>query len=218
VARGRSSTLCPNWRKVTIPIFRVRRQSRARRGVGTTDRARARARRRRSPAGTPHRPSLAAGAYRDGLAIVERGAAADRSNTQWQNDLSLSYGKIGNVLAAQGKLVEALKAYRDSLAIRERLAAADRSNTQWQSDLSLSYDRVSDVLAAQGKLEEALKAYRDSLAIMERLAAADRSNALWQCQLHETSVGPSTAGQCCGSIGRIAQRARDHGCARRHRA
>ena len=64
-------------------------------------------------------------AYRDGLAIAERLAAADRSNTQWQRDLSVSYNKIGDVLVAQGKLDEALKAYRDGLAIRERLAAAD---------------------------------------------------------------------------------------------
>ena len=115
-------------------------------------------------------------AYRDGLAIRERLAAADRSNTEWQRDLSVSYERVGNVLVAQGKLDEALKAYRDGLAIAERLAAADRSNTQWQRDLSVSYDRVGNVLVAQGKLDEALKAYRDSLAIRERLAAADRSN------------------------------------------
>ena len=56
-------------------------------------------------------------AYRDGLAIAERLAAADRSNTQWQRDLSVSYDKVGDVLVAQGKLDEALKAYRDGLAI-----------------------------------------------------------------------------------------------------
>ena len=108
-------------------------------------------------------------AYRDGLAIGERLAAADRSNSGWQRDLSVSYNKVGDVLVAQGKLDEALKAYRDSLAIRERLAAADRGNSGWQRDLSVSYNRVGDVLVAQGKLDEALKAYRDSLAIRERL-------------------------------------------------
>jgi len=81
-------------------------------------------------------------AYRDGLAIFERLAAADRSNTLWQRDLSVPANRVGDVLVAQGKLEEALKAYRDSLAIAERLAAADRSNPQWQRDLSISYDRV----------------------------------------------------------------------------
>jgi tetratricopeptide (TPR) repeat protein len=76
-------------------------------------------------------------AYRNGLAIRERLAAADRTNTLWRRDLSVSYGKIGEVLLAQGKLDEALRAYRDGLAIAERLAAADRSNAAWQRDLSV---------------------------------------------------------------------------------
>jgi tetratricopeptide (TPR) repeat protein len=117
------------------------------------------------------------------VAIRERLAAADRSNTEWQRDLLWSYNKVGEVLAAQGKLEEALKAYRDGLAIRERLAAADRSNTEWQRDLLWSYNKVGDVLEKQGKLEEALTAYRGSLATGERLAAADRSNTEWQRDL-----------------------------------
>ena len=52
------------------------------------------------------------------------------------------------MLAAQGKLEEALKAYRDGLAIVERGAAADRSNTQWQNSLSLSYEKVGTVLSS----------------------------------------------------------------------
>ncbi len=75
--------------------------------------------------------------YRQDLAIVERLAASDRSNTQWQRDLSVSYEKIGDVLVAQGKLDEALGNYRQSLESAERLAASDRSNTQWQRDLSV---------------------------------------------------------------------------------
>jgi tetratricopeptide (TPR) repeat protein len=135
-------------------------------------------------------------AYRDGLAIRERLAATDRSNTQWQSDLAWSYlkvgdalvaqGKVGDALVAQGKLDDALKAYRDSLAIFERLAATDRSNTRWQSALAWSYLKVGDVLVDQGKLDDALKAYRDGLAIFERLAAADRSNSQWQQDLQRS--------------------------------
>jgi tetratricopeptide (TPR) repeat protein len=71
-------------------------------------------------------------AYRDGLAIRERFATADRSNTQWQSDLAVSYVRVGDgdpcprcgvpmeihehtsvdTLMRQGKLDEALKAYR----------------------------------------------------------------------------------------------------------
>jgi tetratricopeptide (TPR) repeat protein len=84
-------------------------------------------------------------AYRDGLAIAERLAAADRSNTEWQRDLSGSYEKVGNVLVAQGKLDEALKAYRDGLAIAERLATADRSNKNWQNDLQALIGKIGGI-------------------------------------------------------------------------
>jgi hypothetical protein len=88
--------------------------------------------------------------YRDGLAIVERLAAADRSNTQWQHDLAWSYQKVGDMFIAQGKLDEALTAYLDGLAILERLAVADSSNMHWQHGLFSSHERVGNVLLEQG--------------------------------------------------------------------
>ncbi|MFZ2139980.1 MAG: hypothetical protein WAV78_24145 [Xanthobacteraceae bacterium] len=36
-------------------------------------------------------------AYRDSLAIAERLAKADRSNTQWQRDLAISHSKSASV-------------------------------------------------------------------------------------------------------------------------
>ena len=81
-------------------------------------------------------------AYRGQLANMQRLVAVDRSNMQWQRDLSISYIKVGDVLMDEDKLDEAIAAYRDSLAICERLVAADNGNTLWESDLSLSYGRV----------------------------------------------------------------------------
>jgi tetratricopeptide (TPR) repeat protein len=121
--------------------------------------------------------------YRESLAIAERLAASDRSNSGWQRDLSVSYARVGDVQVSQGKLDDALKSYRDGLAIFQRLAASDRSNTIWRHDLSVSYNKVGDVLRAQGKLDDALTGYRESLAIAERLAASDRSNSGWQRDL-----------------------------------
>ena len=84
-------------------------------------------------------------AYRDGLAIRERLAAADRSNTQWQRDLSISYEKVGDVLVAQGKLEEALKAYRDGLAIVQRLVFLSPNNKQFRDDLNSVIDRIGNI-------------------------------------------------------------------------
>jgi hypothetical protein len=60
--------------------------------------------------------------YSDSLAIAERLAKSDPGNAGWQRDLSVSYGKVGDVQMAQGDLKAALKSYSDSLAIAERLA------------------------------------------------------------------------------------------------
>jgi tetratricopeptide (TPR) repeat protein len=95
-------------------------------------------------------------AYRDGLAIAERLAAFDRSNTRWQRDLSVWYNKVGDVLVAQGELDEALKAYRDGLALRERLAASDRSNMQWQREVAVSHFKLATVFEKLGNFAEAL--------------------------------------------------------------
>ena len=91
-------------------------------------------------------------AYRDGLAIRERLAAADRSNTQWQRDLSISYNKIGDVLVAQGNLPEALKSFRDGLAIADRLAQADPGNAGWQRDLIVSYVKLAETDPSQARI------------------------------------------------------------------
>ena len=41
-------------------------------------------------------------AYQDGLAIREKLAAQDPSNTGWQRDLSVSFERIGDVQSARG--------------------------------------------------------------------------------------------------------------------
>jgi tetratricopeptide (TPR) repeat protein len=110
-------------------------------------------------------------AYREALAIAQRLAAADPSNTEWQRDLSVSHNKLGDVLSAQGDLGGALAAYREALAIRQRLAAADPSNSGWQLDLSVSHIKLGDVLSAQGDLGGALEWWRkahEALAGMKR--------------------------------------------------
>ena len=110
---------------------------------------------------------------------LERLGQSDPSNAVWQRDLSVSHNRVGDVLRAQGNLVEALDAYRESMAVAECLAQSDPSNAVWQNDLSVSHNRIGDVLRAQGNLVEALDAYRESMAVAECLAQSDPSNAVW---------------------------------------
>jgi tetratricopeptide (TPR) repeat protein len=139
-------------------------------------------------------------AYRAGLAVRERLAAADPRNAEWQRDLSVSQNRVGNVLSAQGRLDDALSAYHACLAIAERLVASDPSNAEWQRDLSVSQNRVGNVLSAQGRLDDALSAYHACLAIAERLVASDPSNAEWQRDL---SVSQEKIGDVLSAQGRL---------------
>ena len=53
-------------------------------------------------------------------------------------ELAVAHNCVGDVLAAQGQLSEALQEYLAALAISERLVAHDPSNVQWQEDLNVT--------------------------------------------------------------------------------
>ena len=101
----------------------------------------------------------ALGEYRQSLAIIEKLAAADPNNTQWQRDLSISHNRIGNMLAQAGRREEALAEFRTGLAIVEKLVAADPDNIEWQTDLVFSLfwtSRVSEPAPARTALQSAI--------------------------------------------------------------
>jgi len=90
--------------------------------------------------------------YRDGLAVglagADRLAKADPENALSQQNLLLSYSRVGDVLMAQGNLAEALKSYQDGLAVADRLAKSAPENAGWQRDVSISYKKIGDIIAA----------------------------------------------------------------------
>ncbi len=126
---------------------------------------------------------MAKDSFERAQAIVIPQTARHPADTQAERDLSVSYNRIGGVLAAQGDQPAALAAYRKALDIAEKLAARDTANTQWQRDLSVSHEKIGNMLAAQGDGPESLDAYRTSLEIRERLAARDPANTQWQRDL-----------------------------------
>ena len=81
--------------------------------------------------------------YRKALAIRERIVAQNVAQNPgnagwWQDELSMSYDRIGGILEAQGDMAGSFAEYRKALAIRERLAAQDPASADWQRDLSMS--------------------------------------------------------------------------------
>jgi hypothetical protein len=63
-------------------------------------------------------------------------AAADRSNTMWQRDLSVSYAKLASVYLRLGNSAEALAALHKGRDIIAALVAIAPSNAQWKKDLA----------------------------------------------------------------------------------
>jgi hypothetical protein len=97
--------------------------------------------------------------------------------------LSLSYEKIGDVLAAQGNLPEGLKSFRDPLAIRNRLAQIDPGNTGWQHDLSVSYSKLADVCRKSQQAVESREAFAAGRSVIARLAAQFPDQVQWKRDL-----------------------------------
>jgi len=120
-------------------------------------------------------------AYEKGWDIAKKLVDRDPHNTEWQRDLSISYNKIGDVLAEDpDKLPAALDYYNKAWDIVRKLADRDPDDTVWQRDLSISLERIGEVRKAQKKLPAALKAYEEALVIREKLAKHDPTNTYWQ--------------------------------------
>ncbi len=85
----------------------------------------------------------ASAAHREAFAIAERLSQADRDNSQWQRDLSVSYAGIGDMLARENQRAEALRYLEQARAISARLAEHDPSNATWKNDLAWVQQRIA---------------------------------------------------------------------------
>jgi tetratricopeptide (TPR) repeat protein len=123
---------------------------------------------------------LAADYARKSTDIIRALLATQPSNTEWQNDLSLSLHRLGTVLMRQGDFAGALAAYREALGVMRALAAKDPGNRKWLHDVAAGLDSVGDVLMDQLDHPGALAAYREALGVLRALAAKDPSSTEWR--------------------------------------
>jgi Tfp pilus assembly protein PilF len=127
--------------------------------------------------------TAALAAYGEARAAMERLAAADAGNADWQRDLSVSNDRIGDVLVKQGNLPDALKSYRAGLVIAERLAASDAGDADWQRDLAVSFGKLASAYRASGDRAKARDFFRQGQTIMSRLTKISPDNAEWKQDL-----------------------------------
>ena len=105
--------------------------------------------------------------FQAALAIRERLAASDPRNTQWQRDLSRSFGRIGDVQSAQGDTTGALKSYQATLAVvDERLAASDPRNSLWQRDIAIVCWKQASLGPGAGSTDDRRVILRKGLNIL----------------------------------------------------
>jgi hypothetical protein len=110
-------------------------------------------------------PVAALASYRSGLGTVERLAAIDPTNTEWQRDLAVAHSRIGDCLVGRGDRPAALDSFRSALAIRERMASLEPDSARWQHEVLVNLLRI---YALTDDPTDARRALRVGSAMQER--------------------------------------------------
>ncbi len=142
--------------------------------------------------------------YREGRAIAENRAQADRDNLGWQYDLVISNERIGDLLMALGDQSGALKSYQAQQAVLSRMADRDAAGATVGQGVSAGSDlKADDRLATQDHLVQdhaaqdqlaqdqpakdnllgAVTLHQMNVANMAHLAKANLADAGWQREL-----------------------------------
>jgi tetratricopeptide (TPR) repeat protein len=114
--------------------------------------------------------------YRSALELGRAAVEGERSNIEWQRDLSIAHNKLGSLLLAQGEPAPALEQYLAAQAIRAELERQDPSNTERLRDSAFSHEMVGDALVATGDMPGALLEYRAELDTVTALLERDPRN------------------------------------------
>lgn len=121
--------------------------------------------------------------YREGLAMIERLAAAEPDNAKLQRQFSIALTNIGFSLWRQGNLEGAQDRIGKALAIDQRLAVAKPNNAGLQRDLAQSQMFIASIRSFLGDRKGALPSAESASAILRRLTTLDPDNAAWRSDL-----------------------------------
>jgi TPR repeat protein/aromatic ring-opening dioxygenase LigB subunit len=114
------------------------------------------------------------------VSIAQALVQIDPQNALWQDDLNVTYSRLGDALMASGRRADAFAAYRKALALSDKLAAAAPDDANAHRRLSIDYSKLGNAFNAEGNRAEALAYYQKALAILQRFGESD---AAWQWSL-----------------------------------
>ena len=152
--------------------------------------------------------------YAEMLEIRKKLALRDKSNAEWQNDLSWAYISVGDLCNAEKNQEGALANYRSAQAIEKELIRQDAKTLELQNDLAVTCQKMGDILRAQGHVSEALDSYRESVALGENLVGQDPTNSEWASELafacySAATTASKTGQQPNGEVRALLGRGRD---------
>jgi tetratricopeptide (TPR) repeat protein len=122
------------------------------------------------------------------VGIAEGLARHDPQNKGWQDDLSITYSRLGDALMAAGRRTDALAVYRRALGISEKIAAAAPDDADAHRRMSTDYAKLGNAFVAEGNRPEALAHYQTGLAILQRFGERD-PDWQWGLALAHGNVG-----------------------------
>lgn len=139
--------------------------------------------------------------YRKSLAVREKLAGDDPSNTEDRRNLAFIYGRIGDVAWGKGDTEVALEVYSRAIAIGEQMQSAGQLDFQSSRLLWSSYRDYAYALAQSGDLAAALGSLKKGRDIVEKLAAEDPNGEQVQRNMSDFH---SIFGDALGETGDLA--------------
>jgi serine/threonine protein kinase/Tfp pilus assembly protein PilF len=115
-----------------------------------------------------------------------RDAAHDSS---LQDDIALTYSKIGVLSDEIGSSQEALQAHAEGLALARGLAAKHPANQEYQQRLAVVLNNFGLSLMRAGKTTEALRCYEEALTLQVALHARQQPDVLLDLASTHSNLG-----------------------------
>ena len=116
-------------------------------------------------------------AARKAVAIDERRAESDPTNTEAKLDLSFSQSQLGHTLLNTGDTSGGLASLREALKLRLAVAQADAKNAHARFSSAVIYQDIGDVLRKRGEPTAALEEYLRAEETFEEVARNDPANS-----------------------------------------
>ena len=101
----------------------------------------------------------------------------------YERDLAICRGRVGELLLVLGNLSAAEHVLRASLESWYKLAKLECASNDEQRSMAAAHNQVGDVYRAQGNLPGALREFEAGKQILERLTELDPANTRWQRDL-----------------------------------